>query len=67
MLEYLEQQKKLTINQWKIFAAATIGDMLDFFTRGEEDSYTILNSFNSYVLSTLHTRLHPSKRRSWRA
>jgi putative MFS transporter len=31
MLEYLEQQKKLTINQWKIFAAATLGDMLDFF------------------------------------
>jgi putative MFS transporter len=31
MLEYLEQQKKFTINQWKIFAAATIGDMLDFF------------------------------------
>jgi hypothetical protein len=27
MLEHLEQQKKLTINQWKIFAAATIGDM----------------------------------------
>ena len=25
MLEYLEQQKKLTINQWKIFAAVTIG------------------------------------------
>src|SRR5215471_9252176 len=31
MLEHLEQQKKLTTNQWKIFAAATIGDMLDFF------------------------------------
>jgi MFS transporter, putative metabolite:H+ symporter len=31
MLQALEQQKKLTINQWKIFAAATIGDMLDFF------------------------------------
>ena len=31
MLEHLEQQKTLTINQWKIFAAATIGDMLDFF------------------------------------
>jgi len=31
MLEHLEQQKKLTVNQWKIFAAATIGDMLDFF------------------------------------
>ena len=31
MIEHLEQQKKFTINQWKIFAAATIGDMLDFF------------------------------------
>jgi putative MFS transporter len=31
MLQYLERQKSLTTNQWKIFAAATIGDMLDFF------------------------------------
>ena len=31
MLEHLERQEKLTINQWKIFTAATIGDMLDFF------------------------------------
>ena len=31
MLEHLENQQKLTTNQWKIFAAATIGDMLDFF------------------------------------
>ncbi len=31
MLELLENQKKLTTNQYKIFAAATIGDMLDFF------------------------------------
>jgi putative MFS transporter len=31
MLEHLEQQKSLTTNQWKIFAAATLGDMLDFF------------------------------------
>ncbi|MGE5271236.1 MAG: MFS transporter [Thiohalocapsa sp.] len=31
MLDLLEQQKKLTTNQYKIFAAATIGDMLDFF------------------------------------
>lgn len=31
MLEQLEGQKKLTTNQWKICAAATIGDMLDFF------------------------------------
>jgi MFS transporter, putative metabolite:H+ symporter len=31
MLQALEAQQKLTTNQWKIFAAATIGDMLDFF------------------------------------
>jgi putative MFS transporter len=31
MLELLERQKKLTINQWKIAGAATLGDMLDFF------------------------------------
>jgi putative MFS transporter len=31
MLHHLDQQKSLTANQWKIFAAATIGDMLDFF------------------------------------
>ncbi len=31
MLEHLEQQQTLTVNQWKIFAAATVGDMLDFF------------------------------------
>src|ERR1700746_1644460 len=31
MLEYLEKQERMTLNQWKIFAAATIGDMLDFF------------------------------------
>jgi MFS transporter, putative metabolite:H+ symporter len=31
MLEKLEQQKKLTANQWKIIATANLGDMLDFF------------------------------------
>jgi MFS transporter, putative metabolite:H+ symporter len=31
MLEQLEQQRSLTTNQWKICAAATLGDMLDFF------------------------------------
>src|ERR1700739_100297 len=31
MLEHLEKQVSLTTNQWKIFVAATIGDMLDFF------------------------------------
>ena len=31
MLDALERQTKLTTNQWKIAAAATLGDMLDFF------------------------------------
>ncbi|MBV8492553.1 MAG: MFS transporter [Alphaproteobacteria bacterium] len=31
MLQLLEQQKKLTKNQWLIAGAATLGDMLDFF------------------------------------
>ena len=31
MLDLLEQQQKLTKNQWKIAGAATLGDMLDFF------------------------------------
>jgi MFS transporter, putative metabolite:H+ symporter len=31
MLDHLERQQRLTKNQWKIFAAVTIGDMLDFF------------------------------------
>ena len=31
MLELLDQQRKLTANQWKIVIAATLGDMLDFF------------------------------------
>src|SRR5271165_3467643 len=31
MLEHLEQQKRLTGNQWKIIASANLGDMLDFF------------------------------------
>ncbi len=31
MLELLEQQRTLTLNQWKIISAAILGDMLDFF------------------------------------
>src|SRR5580658_3977394 len=31
MLDLLDQQQKLTMNQWKIAIAATLGDMLDFF------------------------------------
>ena len=31
MLELLEQQQKLTANQWKIFVASVLAGMLDFF------------------------------------
>ncbi|MBV9828903.1 MAG: hypothetical protein JO001_25040 [Alphaproteobacteria bacterium] len=31
MLERLEQQKKLTANQWRIIMTANLGEMLDFF------------------------------------
>jgi MFS transporter, putative metabolite:H+ symporter len=31
MLDLLDRQQKLTANQWKIVAAATVGDMVDFF------------------------------------
>ena len=31
MIDLLENQKKLTSNQWLIAGAATLGDMLDFF------------------------------------
>ena len=31
MLERLEQQKRLTANQWRIILTANLGDMLDFF------------------------------------
>lgn len=31
MFDVLERQERLTANQWKIFAAVVLGDMLDFF------------------------------------
>ncbi len=31
MLEYLDKQTKLTGNQYRIIAAAVLGDMLEFF------------------------------------
>ena len=31
MIELLEQQKKLTANQWKLIATANLADLLDFF------------------------------------
>src|SRR5213596_1155638 len=31
MFERLEQQKKLTANQWKLICTANVADLLDFF------------------------------------
>src|SRR5258707_13681728 len=31
MIELLEQQKKLTSNQWKLICTANLADLLDFF------------------------------------
>ena len=31
MIERLEQQKKLTANQWKLICTANVADLLDFF------------------------------------
>ena len=31
MIELLEQQKKLTSNQWKLICTANVADLLDFF------------------------------------
>src|SRR5262249_57625760 len=31
MIERLEQQKRLTVNQWKLICTANLADLLDFF------------------------------------
>ena len=31
MLEQLEQQKRITANQWKLIATTNLADLLDFF------------------------------------
>lgn len=31
MIELLEEQKKLTVNQWKLICTANLADLLDFF------------------------------------
>ena len=31
MIQRLEQQKRLTANQWKLIATANLADLLDFF------------------------------------
>ena len=47
MIELLEQQKKLTANQWKMIGTANLADMLDFF-----DFFLI-----GYVLGVHHRRV----------
>src|SRR5579862_1165644 len=48
MLDLLEQQKKLTFNQWKVAGAATLGDMLDFF------DFFLISFVLGYVVKAWH-------------
>ena len=48
MLDLLEQQQKLTKNQWKIAGAATLGDMLDFF------DFFLISFVLGYVVKNWH-------------
>jgi putative MFS transporter len=48
MLELLEQQTKLTANQWKIALAATLGDMLDFF------DFLLIGFVLAYIVKDWH-------------
>jgi MFS transporter, putative metabolite:H+ symporter len=48
MFESLEQQTKLTENQWKIALAATLGDMLDFF------DFLLIGFVLAYIVKDWH-------------
>jgi MFS transporter, putative metabolite:H+ symporter len=48
MLELMEQQTKLTANQWKIALAATLGDMLDFF------DFLLIGFVLAYIVKDWH-------------
>ncbi len=48
MLELMEQQTKLTANQWKIALAATLGDMLDFF------DFLLIGFILAYIVKDWH-------------
>ena len=60
MLEYLERQQRLSINQWKIFAAATIGDMLDFF------DFLLIAFVLAFIVKDWHLTYGQSAAISWR-
>jgi len=48
MLELLEQQRTLTLNQWKIISAAILGDMLDFF------DFFLIGFVLAFIVGTWH-------------
>lgn len=48
MIELLERQRKLTLNQWKVAGAATLGDMLDFF------DFFLIGFVLAYVVKNWH-------------
>ncbi|HLY46496.1 MAG TPA: MFS transporter [Stellaceae bacterium] len=48
MLERLEQQKKLTANQWRIILTTNLGDMLDFF------DFFLIGYVLAYILKDWH-------------
>ena len=53
MLEHLEQQKRLTGNQWRIIATANLGDMLDFF------DFFLIGYVLAFIIERLATDLRP--------
>jgi MFS transporter, putative metabolite:H+ symporter len=48
MLERLEQQKKLTANQWRIILTTDLSEMLDFF------DFFLIGYFLAFILKEWH-------------
>ena len=69
MIELLEQQKKLTANQWKLICTANLADLLDFF-RLLSDRLRHRGADQAMVADLLGGRGNParlrSRRGSWR-
>src|SRR5207302_190107 len=64
MLERLEQQKKLTANQWKLICTANVADLLDFF-----DFFLIFVGIGNAGIFTIDLPLvqefMPAHKRGW--
>ena len=60
MLEQLEQQTRLTLNQWKIMIAAILGDMLDFF------DYVLIGYVLAFIVHDWNLTYGQSTRSDWR-